>query len=692
MEGAPLTFGVTRPTVVLPPGLEGGELLCVLVHEGVHARRRDNLWHYAMALALAVHWWNPAVWWMARLLRRDVELSCDRAALEKLGTDKRVQYANALVTLATQTEGPAFCQPFGPKATEERIRSIMKFKKTSLIGVILTLALVVGVTVAFASEPKEKTPDEDSTTYSAPSGFSWGSTSDPETGALKTLTISLDYLEKSLVELMDKGQITQAEASRILPLAQAAAGDSDRLEWEFEPDSGLYSPGEEAPGLGLCYKDKYGMLQPIEPAVVVGIYIFPAEGVDRPSYVGADEDLVWLPDVEGTQGIQSDYPAVDPDDVDLSRMRERLAQQVADGEITQAYMDARLAQVEDMLEAARRGEAKLFMTEDGDVFSGGVGALYRRDADGNLIPASSCTLESGQPTGQDVRPPEFAEDADASNPVFTPDYTSGPDEQESETRPAGSRYQIIYNVNVINGSVVSRKTADLITPEEYEALMNQWVAQGINDRTQADYSIRYFQRDYQRLQKGEIDWFGFNYCVDGHIIPAWFVSDRVEAGYPRNSKGETYGPNVPEVYGSSPDLEAAFGSNGEEGYIRQSDMPGANVKNPEEALAYMEWLKTQPPTIPIPLYDCEGNVIGQFSAGNAESGKAPASSAGTAAWPVCHMDGCAIEGQHDHNGVTYCGGEAHHSDTCDGGCIYHAQYLVENDTHHGEEHHSSGHH
>lgn len=155
MEGAPLTFGVLRPTVVLSPGLEGEELACVLAHEGVHARRRDNLWHYAMAAALVAHWWNPAVWLMARLLRRDIELACDRAALKRLGEDRRADYARALVSLATQGEGPAFSHTFGRKLTEERIRSIMKFKKTSVIGAMLSLTLVLALTVAFASEPVE---------------------------------------------------------------------------------------------------------------------------------------------------------------------------------------------------------------------------------------------------------------------------------------------------------------------------------------------------------------------------------------------------------------------------------------------------------------------------------------------------------------------------------------------------------
>lgn len=154
MDGAPLTFGAARPTVVVPPELDGGALECVLVHEAVHARRRDNLWHYGMAAALIVYWWNPAVWLMSRLLRRDIELACDRAAVRRLGAARRAEYAQTLVALATASDGPAFCQTFGRKAAEERIISVMKFKKTTIFGVVLSLVLVAGVTAGFASAPK----------------------------------------------------------------------------------------------------------------------------------------------------------------------------------------------------------------------------------------------------------------------------------------------------------------------------------------------------------------------------------------------------------------------------------------------------------------------------------------------------------------------------------------------------------
>lgn len=159
MEGAPLTFGAARPTVVLPPELSGVALDCVLAHEGVHAARRDNLWYYATALALIVHWWNPAVWLMSRLLRRDIELSCDRAALKKLGPGRRADYANALVSLSTQGGGSAFSHAFGRKLTEERITAIMKCKRMTALGVALSLLLVCGITIAFATEPPQPDPE-----------------------------------------------------------------------------------------------------------------------------------------------------------------------------------------------------------------------------------------------------------------------------------------------------------------------------------------------------------------------------------------------------------------------------------------------------------------------------------------------------------------------------------------------------
>lgn len=153
MRGAPLTFGVLRPSVVLLPELEAPELGYVLAHEGAHVRRRDNLWHYAVAAALVLHWFNPAVWLMAGLLGRDVEMACDRAVLRALGSDRRAAYARTLVDVSAKAKGLAFCRSFGQKRAEERIVAIMKYKKTTAIGAILAVALALCLTIVLASTP-----------------------------------------------------------------------------------------------------------------------------------------------------------------------------------------------------------------------------------------------------------------------------------------------------------------------------------------------------------------------------------------------------------------------------------------------------------------------------------------------------------------------------------------------------------
>ena len=84
----------------------------------------------------------------------------------------------------------------------------------------------------------------------------------------------------------------------------------------------------------------------------------------------------------------------------------------------------------------------------------------------------------------------------------------------------------------------------------------------------------------------------------------------VDGDYPRNAAGETYGSwALASVVGDKPDLSAAIGIDGTHGYIRREDI-SPDIATPEEALAYME---TRPETpYLIPLYDKEGEVIGQF--------------------------------------------------------------------------------
>ena len=293
LDGAPLTFGVVRPTVVLTPGLDGAELACVLAHEGVHARRRDNLWHYAAAAALTVFWWDPAVWLMARLMRRDVELSCDRATVRRLGEDRRAEYANALVTLSTQAEGGAFCHGFGPKRTEERIIAVMKYRKTTVIGIALTLALVLAVTVGFASNPGAGIPDEESTTSSAPAPFVWGCGFNSEDELIQ-FSISLDWLAKSLAEHVANGSMSSEDFGYYMDKAKAASQDGVTLKWTFAEGSGLFADWGSPPGGSMShdyYLDGNGNKVYVDPATLISRYVFPPDDTDETASDAASGDL-----------------------------------------------------------------------------------------------------------------------------------------------------------------------------------------------------------------------------------------------------------------------------------------------------------------------------------------------------------------------------------------------------------------
>lgn len=82
-------------------------------------------------------------------------------------------------------------------------------------------------------------------------------------------------------------------------------------------------------------------------------------------------------------------------------------------------------------------------------------------------------------------------------------------------------------------------------------------------------------------------------------------------GYPVNTNGETYGPTLPDENAKEPDLILAVGEGDILGYIKATDTTD-NVTSPEEALAYMEWVKKQD-CISIPLYMQDGEtVIGKF--------------------------------------------------------------------------------
>lgn len=152
---APLTYGVFRPVILMPISTDWENtkaLQYVLAHEYIHIRRFDSITKLVLIAALCVHWFNPLVWVMYILANRDIELSCDEAVVRLFGEKTKAAYARALISVEETRSGlTPLCNNFSKNAIEERITAIMKIRKASIFSLVLALALVVGVTTAFAT-------------------------------------------------------------------------------------------------------------------------------------------------------------------------------------------------------------------------------------------------------------------------------------------------------------------------------------------------------------------------------------------------------------------------------------------------------------------------------------------------------------------------------------------------------------
>lgn len=153
--GAPLTYGVLRPVILLPQKTDWGneqQLQYVLLHEYVHICRCDIVAKWISGLALCIHWFNPMVWVMYILFNRDIELACDECVIRKLGENSKSMYARTLIRMEEKKGGlMPIGNNFSKNAIEERITAIMKIKKTSFVAIVIAAALVAGMATVFAT-------------------------------------------------------------------------------------------------------------------------------------------------------------------------------------------------------------------------------------------------------------------------------------------------------------------------------------------------------------------------------------------------------------------------------------------------------------------------------------------------------------------------------------------------------------
>ena len=148
-------FGIVRPKIYLPFGIDGENLRQVIAHEKAHLRRFDNVTKAAAFILAAVYWFNPAIWLAYILYCRDIELACDESVVKGKQPDERKAYSMAL--LACSAEKNAFMinsaipVQFGQSAVRRRVTNVLKNKKPAIglicVGIVaIAAALIVVIT------------------------------------------------------------------------------------------------------------------------------------------------------------------------------------------------------------------------------------------------------------------------------------------------------------------------------------------------------------------------------------------------------------------------------------------------------------------------------------------------------------------------------------------------------------------
>jgi len=154
---SPFIFGLFRPRIFVPYGLEEAVMEQVVSHERAHMRRYDH-WIKPFAFTLlAVYWYNPLLWVAYVLLCRDIEVACDQRAIKGLDEDGRRQYAFALLACGVERHSIAACPlAFGEVGIKHRIKSVLNYRKPILFVIVVSLLIILLASMCLLTVPISK--------------------------------------------------------------------------------------------------------------------------------------------------------------------------------------------------------------------------------------------------------------------------------------------------------------------------------------------------------------------------------------------------------------------------------------------------------------------------------------------------------------------------------------------------------
>lgn len=97
---SPFVFGLRKPVIVLPKGMQKEHLKMVLLHELQHIKLGHLYIKFLANFVTIVHWWLPVVWLLNTKLSQALEYQVDYFVTKKISKEESVGYMSALIDFA----------------------------------------------------------------------------------------------------------------------------------------------------------------------------------------------------------------------------------------------------------------------------------------------------------------------------------------------------------------------------------------------------------------------------------------------------------------------------------------------------------------------------------------------------------------------------------------------------------------
>ncbi|MGL5434485.1 MAG: M56 family metallopeptidase [Lachnospiraceae bacterium] len=99
---SPMIVGIWKPTIILPTVVllyPATDFELIIMHELTHYKNKDIWYKYFVVLIKSIHWFNPFLYIIAKVISESCEYACDYRLTKQMGNQFSARYANMILNV-----------------------------------------------------------------------------------------------------------------------------------------------------------------------------------------------------------------------------------------------------------------------------------------------------------------------------------------------------------------------------------------------------------------------------------------------------------------------------------------------------------------------------------------------------------------------------------------------------------------